>query len=338
MRLLQRLLAALAVFAVSIAVNPVSAPANGDPPPPPAFDLDDFCPDKDCVELDLGFRGLSGSIPAELGELSNLTYLSLAGNGLSGSIPAELGELSNLTYLSLAGNGLSGSIPAELGELSNLTRLDLAGNGLSGSIPAEIGELSLSFDLDLRCFTDEDGSVHEAHIERIARWRITLGCERQRFCPARTVTRAQMAAFLWRAAEHLYGPPAPTGEVRLSDVAADAWYLTYARWAVANGVIRAPGGNFDPGGAVSRADMAEMLVAAFDHLRPPTGPGACSPIRPGSPTARSGPLRASPPPKSPPDAPPAPGVTAPTERSIGLRWPLSWPERFNRRHKRARGR
>ena len=74
MRLLQRLLASLAVFAASIAANPVSAPANGGPI---VLDLDDFCPDKDCVELNLSHMGFSGSIPAELGELSNLTRLTL---------------------------------------------------------------------------------------------------------------------------------------------------------------------------------------------------------------------------------------------------------------------
>ena len=103
--LLQRLLAALAVFAVSIAANPVSAPANGGPAPEPRpFDLDDFCPDRDCAELRLSNQGLTGPIPAEIGELSNLTVLDLSSNELSGSIPAEIGKLSNLTYLDLEFN------------------------------------------------------------------------------------------------------------------------------------------------------------------------------------------------------------------------------------------
>ena len=93
-------------------------------------------------EIAFWYNNLNGSIPAELGNLSNLAYLNLGSNQLSGSIPAELGNLSNLEYLDLDGNQLSGSIPAELGNLSNLDHLDLNDNQLSGSIPAELGNLS----------------------------------------------------------------------------------------------------------------------------------------------------------------------------------------------------
>lgn len=115
-------------------------------------------------------------------------------------------------------------------------------------------------------FSDDEGSVHEISIEQVAEWGITQGCADGRFCPAKTVTRAQMAAFLYRAVAHLYGTPEPADAVGLSDVGADDWYQTYAQWAVANSVMRAPDGNFRPQAAVTRADMAEMLVAAFDHL------------------------------------------------------------------------
>ena len=75
-----------------------------------------------------------------------------------------------------------------------------------------------------------------------------------------------MAAFLYRTATHLYGTLDPVDDVEFSDVAADAWFLTYAQWAVENNVMRAPDGDFRPQAAVTRSDMAEMLVAAFDYL------------------------------------------------------------------------
>jgi hypothetical protein len=93
--------------------------------------------------IDIGLRSnqLSGSIPRELGNLSNLEGLFVYSNQLSGSIPPELGNLRNLTHLYLSQNQLSGSIPPELGNLRNLTHLYLSQNQLSGSIPPELGNL-----------------------------------------------------------------------------------------------------------------------------------------------------------------------------------------------------
>ena len=101
------------------------------------------------IELDLSENQLTGSIPAELGSLSNLTLLYLWGNSLSGEIPPEIGSLANLEFLDLADNQLTGSTPAELGSLSNLTLLYLWGNSLSGGIPPEIGSLTNLEFLDL---------------------------------------------------------------------------------------------------------------------------------------------------------------------------------------------
>ena len=85
---------------------------------------------------------MTGPIPAELGDLTNLTRLNLADNQLTGPIPAELGGLTNLTRLNLADNQLTGPIPAELGGLTNLTELYLASNQLTGCIPEGLRDIA----------------------------------------------------------------------------------------------------------------------------------------------------------------------------------------------------
>ena len=48
-------------------------------------------------------------------------------------------------------------------------------------------------------FTDDDGSIFEADIETLGASGITDGCTPTTYCPDRSVTRGEMAAFLVRA-------------------------------------------------------------------------------------------------------------------------------------------
>ena len=101
------------------------------------------------TKLDLSRNGLTGEIPLELRNLSQLTYLDLNDNQLTGEIPAQLGNLSQLKWLALAFNQLTGPIPAQLGSLSQLIVLQLFHNELTGPIPAQLGNLSQLEDLVL---------------------------------------------------------------------------------------------------------------------------------------------------------------------------------------------
>ena len=85
---------------------------------------------------------LNGTVPAELGRLSELTALYLHRNNLTGEVPGALGNLTNLEWLSLYSNDLTGGIPTELADLSNLRRLYLNHNDLTGQIPGELGTMS----------------------------------------------------------------------------------------------------------------------------------------------------------------------------------------------------
>ena len=107
------------------------------------------------TELELYNNNLTGTLPAELGNLTNLTDLNLRGNSLRGRIPPELGNLSNLERLYLYRTELSGEIPRELANLTNLESLLLYSNDLSGTIPAWLDELTnlKRLDLDYNNFT-----------------------------------------------------------------------------------------------------------------------------------------------------------------------------------------
>jgi len=93
--------------------------------------------------LNLYNMELSGAIPEEIGNLTELTQLGLTSNNLIGTIPESIGKLTNLTQLSLSNNMLNGSLPESLGNLSKLNLLDVSNNNLDGSFPISLGTLSV---------------------------------------------------------------------------------------------------------------------------------------------------------------------------------------------------
>ncbi|XP_047066338.1 leucine-rich repeat receptor protein kinase HPCA1-like [Lolium rigidum] len=92
------------------------------------------------VFLDLSYNtGLTGPLPASIGNLVQLTTLILPGCSFNGGIPKELGNLLKMSFLALNSNQFTGTIPASLGLLSNLYWLDVADNKLTGSLPISTG-------------------------------------------------------------------------------------------------------------------------------------------------------------------------------------------------------
>ncbi|MEQ8714566.1 MAG: T9SS type A sorting domain-containing protein [Cyclobacteriaceae bacterium] len=72
-------------------------------------------------ELSLSDNELSGELPSEMPNLSELERLDLSANNLSGSIPSTIGQFENLKVLVLANNyDLSGSVPLSLMTIENL--------------------------------------------------------------------------------------------------------------------------------------------------------------------------------------------------------------------------
>lgn len=75
--------------------------------------------------LNVAGKGLTGSLKAEVRQLTNLRELNLSNNKFTG-VPAEVGQLSKLEVLNLSQNPITG-LPYEIGNLKNLKTLDLRG-------------------------------------------------------------------------------------------------------------------------------------------------------------------------------------------------------------------
>lgn len=115
-------------------------------------------------------------------------------------------------------------------------------------------------------FKDDDGSIFEADIERLAAAEITRGCnppDNDLFCPDEMVTRGQMAAFLVRALGYT---DAGSGDLFVDDdrspFAIDIDRLATA--GVTLGCNPPLNDQFCPTQAVTRAQMAAFLNRALD--------------------------------------------------------------------------
>ncbi|KAI8566742.1 hypothetical protein RHMOL_Rhmol02G0065500 [Rhododendron molle] len=128
------------------------------------------------LRLDLKVNRLNGTIPTNIGLLSNLVYLDLSTNSFSGTIPLSVANLTKVVELDFSRNAitgqldprlfpdrrssqaktgllslqrllfqdtlLSGPLPPEIGNLEDLTILALDNCRFSGPIPQSLGNLS----------------------------------------------------------------------------------------------------------------------------------------------------------------------------------------------------
>ncbi|KAL3520046.1 hypothetical protein ACH5RR_018195 [Cinchona calisaya] len=93
-------------------------------------------------QIDASNSEIKGSIPSEIGNLSNLASLYIDGNGLTGFIPTTIKGLGNLQVFSLINNRVTGVVPNDLCRLSKLGEITLSKNKLYGPLPPCLGNIT----------------------------------------------------------------------------------------------------------------------------------------------------------------------------------------------------
>ncbi len=82
-----------------------------------------------------GFDKLENILPSTLSFAKNLRVIRLGQNAIRGAIPNTYGRLENLEVLDLHDNLLDGFLPDSLSRMPNLREIDLSENDLKGNIP-----------------------------------------------------------------------------------------------------------------------------------------------------------------------------------------------------------
>eukprot|EP00934_Nitzschia_sp_Nitz4_P006604 Nitzschia sp. Nitz4//scaffold224_size33420//4942//6546//NITZ4_007886-RA/size33420-processed-gene-0.8-mRNA-1//-1//CDS//3329542638//6594//frame0 len=91
------------------------------------------CDQNHTVALELAGSNIKGSLPEEIGALTDLIWIDFSDNAFTGTIPTSYMDIPSLEGLELAENSLTGSIP-EVGA-APLEYLYLDDNSLTGHVP-----------------------------------------------------------------------------------------------------------------------------------------------------------------------------------------------------------
>jgi Leucine-rich repeat (LRR) protein len=93
------------------------------------------------TDLRISSNKLTGEIPESVFGLEKLEKLYFQNDNLTGALSADLAKLTNLTELYVDRNAnMTGSIPPEIGQLKKLARINISQTGIGGAIPAELGQ------------------------------------------------------------------------------------------------------------------------------------------------------------------------------------------------------
>ncbi|ORY30672.1 L domain-like protein [Rhizoclosmatium globosum] len=122
--------------------------------------------------LALNDNNISGSIPPQLGQCTELWHLALNNNQLEGPIPPEIFALNKLINLGLNNNQLCGCIRG-IGSLKSIQYIGLANNSLRGNLPwselEALEHLSILY-LNDNCLSGRMPREFPAWLRRLQSW------------------------------------------------------------------------------------------------------------------------------------------------------------------------
>lgn len=206
------------------------------------------------------------------GRVTDVVLSGTFGNGLTGTLPEEIADLSELARLDLSGNDLRHSLPAGITGLSELTELRITGTGLclSESLQSSaawfesISEVPVP---ECTSFDDTVGHPHAEALEDLAAGGVLDGteCAVARMCPDEPVDRSTLAVWLLRVLGH--AEPGELSASRFADVDPESWWAAHVERFAELGITRGCARNplrFCPDTSLKRVQMAAFLTRAFD--------------------------------------------------------------------------
>ena len=102
---------------------------------------------------------IGGTIPASIGDFTDIASLSITDAELSGPLPPELGNLVNMRRCWLYDNQLTGTIPSTLSSWTELQVFEVYNNNLVGSMPAPVCTAVAASDYEFRTLSADCGEV-----------------------------------------------------------------------------------------------------------------------------------------------------------------------------------
>lgn len=154
-----------------------------------------------------------------------------------------------------------GLTPSSYGPAELVTRGQMA-----SSVARDLGQATELPQPSPQGYADVAGTTHEARVLQVAELGVMQGTTPETFSPRSPVSRAQTAATLVAAYEHVSGQALPTGEDRFADDA-DSPHEEDINKAAEAGLLTGTGEDtFSPSTPIRRDQMAATLARVLDRF------------------------------------------------------------------------